>query len=63
MMINLSRTQQIEIKYGVRLKRTNYDGFFVYDIYDNQGNYIACEWLETLDDVEKYLKENKTEEI
>ena len=56
MTLKLSRTKQIENQYNVTLKRINYEGFLTYDIYYKEGN-STCEWLETLDEVEKYLKE------
>lgn len=54
----MSRTADIEEKWNVKLRRENYDGFLTYDIIFPNGE-STCEWLMTLDDVEKYLIENK----
>lgn len=55
-----SRTKQIEEKYGVKLHRgyahfLTSGGCLNYDIEFKDGSR-TCEWLETLDAVEKYIE-------
>ena len=53
----ISSTQQIEKDYKVKLKRINYEGWLIYEIYDLNGKELdGVEWLLTLKDVEKRLK-------